>query len=109
MNLIEFPEQNVVIARHQKEYLPMPAWRDLNDPQGRVICKWQISWRERFTILLTGTLWHHVLTFRGPIQPQALTTENPFTPPRKTFLQWIEALKTKWTSTHQQSTKSSPG
>lgn len=85
----------------------MPAWRDLDDPQGRVICKWRLTWRERFTLFWTGTLWHHVLTFKGPIQPQALTTENPFSPKRGPGL--IQQLRNcfsppheaKWTSTPQ--------
>lgn len=77
MNLIEFPEQNTVIARNQKEYLPMPVHRFANDPQGRTVCCWQLSWRERIYLLLTGQIWHQILTFNGPMQPQLLTVEKP--------------------------------
>ena len=32
---------------------------------------------ERLQILLTGRIWHEVLTFNGPLQPQMLMVEKP--------------------------------
>lgn len=76
MNLIEFPEQTTVIAEDQPEYLPLPAHM-FNDPQGRIACCWQLSWKERLRLLVTGRLWHQVLTFNQPLQPQHLSVKKP--------------------------------
>lgn len=80
MKLVNFPEQTVVIAKDQPEYLPLPAHRFVNDPEGRIACCWKLTWRERLAVLLTGTIWHQVLTFNKPLQPQMLTTEKPVMP-----------------------------
>lgn len=78
MKIIEFPQQTTVIARNQPEYIPMPAYQDLKDPQGMVICCWKLSLLERLRLLLTGKIWHAILTFKAPLQPQMLSIENPF-------------------------------
>lgn len=77
MTLIEFPEQTVVIAKDQPEYLPLPAHRLAGDQQGRIACCWKLTWRERLAVLFRGILWHQVLTFNQPLQPQLLTTTKP--------------------------------
>jgi hypothetical protein len=77
MKLIHFPELNVVIAKDQPEYLPLPAHRFINDPQGRIVCCWKMTWRERLTVLFRGVVWHQVLTFNQPLQPQLLTIDKP--------------------------------
>lgn len=79
MNLIEFPEQTVVIAKDQPEYRPLPAFQFANDPEGKLACCWQLTWRERFKLLFTGKLWHQILTFHQPLQPQLLLLVPPFT------------------------------
>lgn len=76
MKLVSFPEQTVVIAKDQPEYLPMPA-HQFGDPQGRIAFCWSLSWRERLRLLVTGHVWHQVLTFNQPLQPQRLTVEKP--------------------------------
>lgn len=80
MRIIEFPEQTAVIAKHQPEYLPLPAYQFVGDPQGRIVCCWQLSWRERFSLLLSGKIWHQVLTFNQPLQPLKLSIEKPVMP-----------------------------
>ena len=77
MQLIEFPEQTVIIAKDQPEYLPLPAHQFKDDPQGRIAFCWSLTWRERFKVLYTGILWHEVLTFYQPLQPQLLGTNKP--------------------------------
>lgn len=77
MEVIGFPEQAVVFAKDQPEYLPLPAYRFKDDPHGRIACCWRLSWRERFKILLSGVLWQQVLTFNQPLQPQKLTIDKP--------------------------------
>lgn len=80
MKLIQFPEQTVIIAEHQPEYLPLAAFQYANDPTGRIVCCWQLTWKERFRLLITGKLWHTVLDFHQPLQPQHIGLEKPFTP-----------------------------
>ena len=77
MDLIEFPEQTVVIAKDQPEYLPLPAHRFSDDPHGRIACCWRMTWRERLRVLWTGLVWHEVLTFGKALQPQRLSTQKP--------------------------------
>ena len=80
MELIDFPEKNVVFAKDQPEYLPLPAHRFAGDAEGRIAFCWRLSWRERLRVLLTGRLWHQVLTFGHPLQPQILMVEKPDMP-----------------------------
>jgi hypothetical protein len=77
MKLIEFPEQTIVIAKDQPEYLPLPAHRFADDPHGRIACCWCMTWRERLHVLWTGIVWHEILTFNQSLQPQRLSTDKP--------------------------------
>ena len=70
MKPIEFKEQNVVIAKDQPEYLPLPAYKEKKSDKGEVIACWKLSWRERFKVLWTGKMWWCALTFHQPLQPQ---------------------------------------
>ena len=79
MDLIEFPEQTVVIAKDQPASRPLPAHR-FAGPDGRIACCWRLTWRERLAVLLRGRIWHQVLTFGAPLQPQRLTVEKPEMP-----------------------------
>ena len=76
MKIIPFAEQTVVIAKDQPEYQPLPAHR-FGDIQGRIACCWSLSWRERLHVFVTGKVWHQVLTFDEPLQPQLLSVEKP--------------------------------
>ncbi len=75
MKPIEFPEQNVVFAKDQPEYQPLPAFRN-NSPEGEVISCWQLSYRERLKILITGKLWVNLLTFNKPLTPSFFTVNK---------------------------------
>lgn len=75
MTPISFNEQNVVFAENQDEYQNLPAYRDAD---GQVICCWRLSLWERVKLLLTGRLWHGVLTFNSPLQPQWMSVDYPF-------------------------------
>lgn len=78
MTLISFPEVDVVIAKDQPEYLPLPAHRFTDIPhQGRIACCWKLGLKERLKLLWTGELWHQVLTFNQPLQPQLLSVDKP--------------------------------
>ena len=70
---MEFPEHNIVIAKDQPEYLPLPCYQD-----DRVtVSKWKLSWGERFTMFFTGTLWFSQLNFGRPLQPQLPSVTKP--------------------------------
>lgn len=77
MKVVSFPEQTVLIAKDQPEYIALPAHRLKNDPYGRITCCWQLTWRERLAVLFSGRIWHQVLTFNNPLQPQLLMAEKP--------------------------------
>lgn len=77
MKLINFPEQTVVIAENQPQYMPLPAHKFPNDSRGRIAFCWKLNWMERIKVLLTGVLWQQVLTFNQPLQPQSLGVEKP--------------------------------
>jgi hypothetical protein len=76
MKLCEFEEQNYVIAKDQPEYLPMPAHITQNE-EGEIICCWQLTWKERIKLLITGKIWHSIWTFHQSLQPQMLSIEKP--------------------------------
>jgi hypothetical protein len=75
MKPIEFPEQNVVFAKDQPQYQPLPAFR-YNTEQGEVISCWKLSFKERIKLLLTGKLWVCLLSFNKPLTPSYFTTEK---------------------------------
>ncbi len=81
MVAIKFREHTVVYAKDQPEYLPLPAY-SFGDAQGRIACCYKLSWRERLTLLITGRIWHQILTFGGPLQPQRLSIEKPEMAPK---------------------------
>jgi len=74
MKPIEFKEQNVVFAKDQPQYLPLPARRE---EDGMVITCWKLSFIERVKILFTGKMWLSQLTFNDPLQPQRPQVDSP--------------------------------
>lgn len=79
MDLIEFPEHTVIIAKDQPQYRPLPAYLHRDDA-GTITCCWKLTWKERFTLLFTGKIWHSILTFRMHLQPQLLQVKKPEMP-----------------------------
>jgi hypothetical protein len=77
MKIVTFPEQTVVFARDQSRYRPLPAYKAKGDAEGRVVCCWRLSFTDRLALLFTGRLWHSVLTFNAPLQPQLLSVWKP--------------------------------
>lgn len=74
MTPIEFEGCNTTIAKDQPQYIPLPA---LSLHGGDVTFCWRLTWKERIKLLFTGTLWHTVMTFRHPLQPQMLSVTMP--------------------------------
>lgn len=87
MNSITFPEKTIIIAENQPEYIPLPAYRHLNpetggvDTSGQLTFCWQPTWKERLLLALGFPIWHTVLTFNQPLQPQMLSLIKPSMPP----------------------------
>lgn len=77
MKPVEFPGVNVVFAKDQPEYVPLPAMKVPDDPQGLIITKWELSPDELKRIQETGTIHLSVLTFNQPLQPVLLTVDLP--------------------------------
>lgn len=77
MEPCEFPEQTAVYAKGQPEYLPLPVHQMYGDANGRIVCCWRLTWRERCMLMWTGHIWQQILTFRHPLQPQKLTIDKP--------------------------------
>lgn len=61
-------------AKDQPEYIPLPSYRHLD---GTVTTLWRLSWKERFQVLIGGSIWLQLLTFNKPLQPVKLTAECP--------------------------------
>jgi hypothetical protein len=78
MKPFKFKEHNMVWAKDQKEYMSLPAYIDKDSPEGQTIFCWRLSLKERIKLLFTGKLWHRVLTFHNPLQPQYLEVNSPF-------------------------------
>lgn len=62
------------IAKHQKEYLTLPAHID---DEGVVTSCWRLTIGERLRTLFTGKMYLQTMTFKQPLQPQKLITKNP--------------------------------
>jgi hypothetical protein len=67
-NLKRFAEQTTTYAKNQPQYGPMPAHKAADGT---------VTWRERFKVLLTGEIWHQILSFKKPLQPQKLLVDKP--------------------------------
>lgn len=78
MKPINFKEANEIFAENQKDYLPLPAFIDPNDPKGQVICCWKLTFKERLKLLFSGIIWCGLLSFRRPLTPHFLTIDYPF-------------------------------
>lgn len=75
MKPIEFPQQNVVFAKDQPEYLPLPAYR--SDDGMEVTACWSMSWRERIRAAMTGRVYVTLLTFGKPLTPSIVSVNPP--------------------------------
>jgi hypothetical protein len=74
MKPIEFKGFNVVYAKDQPEYLPLPVHRGIT---GEVTSCWLLNWKERIQLLFTGKIYWTILTFNQPLQPQLPSIKNP--------------------------------
>lgn len=75
MKAVEFKHQNVVFAKDQPEYIPLPALK-IDGPNGEVISCWKLSFKERILVLLFGKVWLSILTFNKPLSPSFLAADR---------------------------------
>lgn len=64
----------IVFAKDHPQYLPLPAVVK-DGPEGRIITRWRLSLVERLKVLLTGSIFLEILTFKKPLQPVRLGVE----------------------------------
>uniref|UniRef100_A0A6M3L257 Uncharacterized protein n=1 Tax=viral metagenome TaxID=1070528 RepID=A0A6M3L257_9ZZZZ len=75
MKIVKFEGHNVIYAKDQPEYQPLPV---LKFEDGKVISCWKLSFIEKIKVLFTGKIWLSVLTFNHPLQPLLLEVKRPF-------------------------------
>lgn len=75
MKPIEFHGHNVIFAKNQPEYQPLPAHIDRE--KSIVTSCWALSYIERLKILLNGKFYLRTMTFNKPLQPILPMVENP--------------------------------
>jgi len=76
MNPVNFPEANVIIAKDQPPYKPLPALY-CGDDMGTMVTCWQLGEDEIEELKRTRLLWVTILTFKQLIQPLCLSPEKP--------------------------------
>ena len=69
----DFSESNLVYAKDQKEYSPLPVHYSKN---GEVTSCWELNDEQIEKIKETKCLWLHVLTFNQPLQPLAMSVDK---------------------------------
>lgn len=75
MKPVEFKHQNVVFAKDQPEYQPLPALK-LDTPEGEVISCWRLSLKERLQVLVFGRVWLSLMSFKKPLAPSFLAVNR---------------------------------
>jgi hypothetical protein len=74
MKPIETEYTNVVYAKDQPEYIPLPAYQDTD---GTIVTTWELTKEEIEAVKESGRIYLMVSTFNQPLQPVLLTTTNP--------------------------------
>lgn len=110
MKPVRFKGWNLTFAEDQKEYLPLPAYKNSMrtahgpaDVTGNVVTCWKLTFLERLKVLFTGRLYLSQWTFHDPLQPQRPSVENPLTPEQKANgrpLDWVNVKMTPEPSKH---------
>jgi len=75
MKPVEFKHQNIVFAKDQPEYMPLPALR-IDSPQGEVVSCWKMSFKERMKVLFFGRVWLSLMSFNKPLTPSYMSVNR---------------------------------
>lgn len=74
MTPASFPEQTVIFAKDQPQYLALPAHVSAH---GVVTTCWEFSVEELCVLLKTKRIWLQTLTYGQALQPQRPSVEIP--------------------------------
>lgn len=74
MEAIEFEGHNVVIAKDQPQYRPLPAY--WNQEEGSMTFCFKLTEAEIQRIYATGEIWFKQITFGQAMNPIALSTNK---------------------------------
>lgn len=83
MNPVSFQEQNLVLAKDQPEYLPLPVHVDTTQPSVPMTSCWLLSDEDIERIIANRRIYITQLTCGQAYQPLLPRTENPFANPVK--------------------------
>lgn len=75
MKAVEFKHQNIIYAKDQPEYLPLPALK-LEGKEGHVITCWKMSFIERIKVLLFGRVWLSLMSFNKLLTPSYMSVNR---------------------------------
>lgn len=75
MKAVEFKHQNIVFAKDQPEYIPLPALK-IDSTEGYVISCWKMTFIERIKVLFTGKVWLSLMSFNKPLTPSSLSVNR---------------------------------
>lgn len=67
-------EEEIVIAKDQEEYKPLPA---LKVADGYILTRWEFTEKDIENIQKTNSLYLYMLVGDGPVTPILLQTEHP--------------------------------
>lgn len=67
--------KETIFAKDQPEYQQLPAL--VTEDGNYVMTRWTLTWRERWRVLWTGSVWLHVMTFGRKLQPVLLEAVPP--------------------------------
>lgn len=76
MKAIEFPQQNIIVAKDQPEYQPLPA-RISGSPDGMMAVCYQFTFWEIVKLIFTRKLWIETLTFHRGVTPLRPSVHEP--------------------------------
>lgn len=77
MTAIEFPEQTLVLAKDQPEYIPLPVHIDPDDTMFPVTACFKLNEQELKEVAETGMLWLTQCTFGRNFHPVRISTAKP--------------------------------
>ena len=75
MKPVEFKHQNIVFAKDQPDYQPLPALK-IEGMEGHVVSCWKLSFKERIKVLFTGIIWLNLMSFNKPLTPSYLAVNR---------------------------------
>lgn len=97
LRAVEFEGQNVIYAKDQPDYLPLPAYVDTESREAPALFCFAVNDYQKERIQRSGKLWVRCLTFGHPLQPIALMVPEPIPedpdPITETMIQGRDEIK----------------